>query len=138
MRYMIAKQRGMTFLGVCFIFAFIAIVVLFTLRVFPLYNEKFQVTAAMNTVSQKAGAASLSTAKIRRLFQANITAQTNIKKFNNNKFLKETVSVIKPKKKSDPKLLNVKYSTTNPLVLDIQLLLEFNHSVPLNNVDGGG
>ena len=35
-----AKQQGMTMWGLVFLLGFIAIVVLFTLRAYPLYYEK--------------------------------------------------------------------------------------------------
>ena len=48
------KQSGVTFIGLVFILGTIALVVIFVLRAFPLYNEKFQVTAAANSVASKA------------------------------------------------------------------------------------
>ncbi|MCZ6525910.1 MAG: DUF4845 domain-containing protein, partial [Gammaproteobacteria bacterium] len=68
MRVMRARQRGMTFWGVLFIFGFIAIVVLFSLRAFPLYNEKMSVISAMNSVSQRPDASKLTTKNIRKYF----------------------------------------------------------------------
>lgn len=130
------KQTGVTLIGLVFILGTIALVVLFVLRAFPLYNEKFQVTAAINSVASKADPESVTEAQIRKAFQANILASSNIRRFTDAKYTRETVSLIKPKKRSEPKLLNVKYQLTNALVSDLQLLMEIDISVPIGGPTG--
>ncbi len=136
MRVMRARQRGMTFWGVLFIFGFIAIVVLFSLRAFPLYNEKMSVISAMNSVSQRPDASKLTTKNIRKYFLRNIEATTNIERFTDQS-VKQLVKVIKPRKKGQPRILHVKYQATSPLVAELYLLLEFDERMEIRGPNTG-
>jgi len=131
-----ARQRGMTFWGVLFIFGFIAIVVLFSLRAFPLYNEKMSVISAMNSVSQRPDASKLTTKNIRKYFLRNIEATTNIERFTDQS-VKQLVKVIKPRKKGQPRILHVKYQATSPLVAELYLLLEFDERMEIRGPNTG-
>ncbi|MFQ5660571.1 MAG: DUF4845 domain-containing protein [Gammaproteobacteria bacterium] len=124
------NQRGITFIGLLFIFGFIAIVVLFALRAFPLYNEKMQVISAMNSITQRPDAAKMSVREVRKYFLRNIEATTNIQRFTDQS-VKKLVMVEKPGKKGQPKLLHVHYQATNKLISDLQLLLEFDKKMEL-------
>lgn len=135
MTKMLIKQRGITIWGVIFVLAFIALVVLFTLRAYPLYYEKMQVTASMNTVASRPDATEMSTNEIRKAFYSSIQI-TNITRFNDRN-LKDHVFLVKSKIKGEPNLLNVKYSSTNTLFQDLQLLMEFDESVPIRGPNGG-
>ncbi len=136
MRVMRARQLGMTFWGVLFIFGFIAIVVLFSLRAFPLYNEKMSVISAMNSVSQRPDASKLTTKNIRKYFLRNIEATTNIERFTDQS-VKQLVKVIKPRKKGQPRILHVKYQATSPLVAELYLLLEFDERMEIRGPNTG-
>ncbi|MCH7694893.1 MAG: DUF4845 domain-containing protein [Proteobacteria bacterium] len=136
MRVMRARQRGMTFWGVLFIFGFIVIVVLFSLRAFPLYNEKMSVISAMNSVSQRPDASKLTTKNIRKYFLRNIEATTNIERFTDQS-VKQLVKVIKPRKKGQPRILHVKYQATSPLVAELYLLLEFDERMEIRGPNTG-
>ncbi len=136
MRVMRARQRGMTFWGVLFIFGFIAIVVLFSLRAFPLYNEKMSVISAMNSVSQRPDSSKLTTKNIRKYFLRNIEATTNIERFTDQS-VKQLVKVIKPRKKGQPRILHVKYQATSPLVAELYLLLEFDERMEIRGPNTG-
>ena len=50
MKNIFRMQRGMTFIGLVFVLGFIAIVVLFVLRAFPIIYERTQVQSAMKSV----------------------------------------------------------------------------------------
>jgi len=136
MRVMRARQCGMTFWGVLFIFGFIAIVVLFSLRAFPLYNEKMSVISAMNSVSQRPDSSKLTTKNIRKYFLRNIEATTNIERFTDQS-VKQLVKVIKPRKKGQPRILHVKYQATSPLVAELYLLLEFDERMEIRGPNTG-
>ena len=135
MKNLFHKQDGLTFIGLCFILAFIAILVTFTLRVFPLYNEKFQVISAMNSVASRPDADSMSLTDIRKYFLRNIQV-TNIERFSDEN-VKDYVNIIKPAKRGEPKLLHVQYQATNKLVADLQLLLIFDEKMPLRGPGEG-
>ena len=136
MKNMIANQRGITMWGVMFVIAFIAIVILFAVRVFPLYNEKMQIITAMNSVASQPNAPDMNAAEVRSTFYKAIQI-TNITRFNDRN-LKDHVKLLKPTKKGEPSILHVKYSSTNALFADIQLLIEFDEQIPLTGTRGGG
>ncbi len=75
------KQSGLTFIGLVFVLGMLAMVVLFVLRLFPLYNEKFQIEAAMQSVISQPDASSMSIADLRRNFLRAISV-SNITRFN--------------------------------------------------------
>ena len=124
-----AKQQGMTMWGLVFLLGFIAIVVLFTLRAYPLYYEKMQVIASMNTAASQPDAASMNVGELRKAFYSSIQI-TNIDRFNDRN-LKDHVFLIKSKTAGEPNLLNVKYTSKNKLFQDLSLYMEFDESVPI-------
>ena len=131
------RQTGLTMIGLIFILAFIGIVVMFVLRAFPLYNEKFQVIAAMNSAAAQAHGG-MTDKEIAQSFLKSLQAATNIQRFT-DKNLKEYVEVVKPEGKSDAAELRVHYQSTNILAKDLNLMLNFDHRVPIrgNASDGG-
>lgn len=135
MKHAIKQQSGLTFIGLCFILSFIAIVVLFVLRLFPLYNEKFQIEAAMQTVVSQPDAAKKNATEVRNAFMRAL-AVTNINRFT-TKNIKDLVNVVKAEKSGQPPLLHVKYQATNKLFADVQLLLTFDKKVPLGSSGAG-
>lgn len=134
MKHSIKQQTGLTFIGLCFVLSFIAIVVVFVLRLFPLYNEKFQIEAAMQTVVSQPDSAKRNIADTRGAFMRAL-AVTNINRFN-NKNIKDHVNIIKPAKSGEPPVLHVQYQATNKLFADIQLLLSFDRKIPLSGTTG--
>jgi Na+-transporting methylmalonyl-CoA/oxaloacetate decarboxylase gamma subunit len=134
MKNSMKQQTGLTFIGLCFVLSFIAIVVVFVLRLFPLYNEKFQIEAAMNTVVSQPDSSKRTIAETRSAFMRAL-AVTNINRFD-NKNIKDHVNIIKPAKSGEPPMLHVQYQATNKLFADIQLLLSFDRKLPLTNSSG--
>ena len=123
------KQDGMTFWSVIFVLAVIGVLVLFTLRAYPLFYEKMQVVASMNTVASRPDATEMNQEALRKAFYSSIQI-TNITRFNDRN-LKDHVFLVKSKIKGEPNLLNVKYSATNKLFDDLSLLMEFDRSLPI-------
>jgi hypothetical protein len=111
------KQSGLTFIGLVFVLGTIAMVVLFVLRLFPLYNEKLQVEAAVQTVLNQPDAESMSQADLRRAFLRAISV-SNVRRFNASK--------------GQPPMLNMHYQSTNKLFADVQLLIEYDRQFPLD------
>jgi hypothetical protein len=131
------RQSGMTVGGLLFILGAIAVVVLFAVRAFPLYNEKFQVVAAMKTVVERPDAASLSDRDLAMAFLKNIEATTNLRRFTQSK-LKDYVEAVKAEK-GEPRKLRVHFQATNVLYKDLNLMLDFDLSMPLRgNAAGTG
>lgn len=123
------SQSGMTFVGLCFIVLFFGAVVLFVLRAFPLYNMKFQVVSAMNAVTSRPDATTLTNAEVKKYFLHSIQV-TNIQLFNNfniNKYLE----IINPKDNRHPKMVRVHFEKTNILFGDLYLMMKFDEKKPL-------
>jgi hypothetical protein len=136
MRRMIKKQNGLTGIGLMFILAMIAGVVLIALRLFPLYNEKFQIVSAMNSVVARPNATKFTTKKAGKAFLTAL-AVTNINRFDDNN-VKESLVVLKPRKKGEPRMLHLHYESRNKFFADIQFLLVFDKKIPLTgpSIDG--
>lgn len=128
MKQALKKQSGLTFLGLVFILGTLAMVVLFVLRLFPLYNEKFQIEAALQSVISQPDVATMSVADVRRAFMRSL-AVTNITRFDGT--LNDHMDLVKAAR-GQPPMLHLHYQATNKLFADIQLLLEFDKQLPLD------
>ena len=136
MKQVLKKQSGMTFIGLVLVLAIIALVTVFVLRLFPLYNEKFQVEAAMNSVASQPDSATGNVADTRRAFLRAISV-SNVNRFNDAN-IKDHIDIIKPAGRGQPPMMHVHYQSTNKLFADIQLLLVFDKQIPLGNSTGAG
>ena len=133
MKNLLTKQRGMTFIGLVLVLGFIAILVLFILRAFPLYYERTQVIAAMQSVANREGSSKFTEREAAKNFLKGIQI-TNIDRFDDQN-VEEYVKVEKSKEKGKPNLLHVKYSATNNLAGGLKLLLDVDETVPLVQQD---
>jgi hypothetical protein len=135
MRKLTAKQDGMTGIGIVLVLAVLAGIVLIVLRIFPLYNEKFQVVAALNSVVSQTGSNTPTTKAASKTFMKAM-ALTNIERFTDYN-IKEYLKVIKPKKKGQPRLLQLKYESSNIFFADIYFTLVFDKTIPFGTSDAG-
>ena len=131
MKQSIKNQSGLTFMGLCFVLVIIAVFVLFGLRVFPLYNEKLQIEAAINAVVNQPDSADQSASALGRRFMRAM-AVNNINLFTDRN-VKNHLKLVKSKKKSEPNMLHFTYRNTNVLVADLKLLLTYDKQFPLLN-----
>ena len=129
MKNMRNKQYGIGFVGWCTILGVVAFFVLLTLRVMPLYSEKFQITKAMESVANRPGADKLSKSDLRKYFQKNIDVTTNSRRFNTIT-IKDLVNVVTDKK-TKKRYLHVAYEGRNVFVKDLEFLLVFENKVEL-------
>jgi hypothetical protein len=133
MNQMNRRQSGMTAIGYILVLGVLACAVAFVLRIFPLYNEYFSVKAAMESTRNQPAASLKTTRDVRKVFLKNV--QLNNVSWFNDKTAKDHVFVIKPKKKGEPRLLNVKYDAKNILFQNVYLMMIVDESVAL---DAGG
>ena len=129
MKNITGKQQGMTFLGLLIVLGVIATFVFLGLRLYPLYYEKYQVLNAMKGAANQPNAGNMPKTELQRLFLRNLTATTNIDRFNKsniNKFLK-----IQNAKNKEPKKLILAYEIRGPFFQDIELVMNFNSELPL-------
>ncbi|MCZ6803411.1 MAG: DUF4845 domain-containing protein [Proteobacteria bacterium] len=127
------KQRGIGFLGWTTILGVFACFVLLGLRVFPLYNEKFTVMAAMKSVANQPDAAKMSTKDVRKYFLRSMEL-ANTTRFT-DKTIKQLAKVVTDKK-TKKRYIHVVYEGRNALVKDIKLLIEFDHKIELGGSGG--
>lgn len=120
------RQQGIGFIGIVLLVLILAFFLLFGLRLFPLYNEKFIVITAMDNIAKKPGSKNLSIKEIRRTFSKNMDI-ANVDRFT-DKSLNESVNLEKDKKR---RFLHVSYEAKNVLAKDIALLLIFDRKVEL-------
>ena len=126
------SQRGITFIGFCIVMGLIAFFVGLTLKLYPLYYEKFQIKSAMESVVVRPDAADLSPAEVRKFFMKNI-ALTNIKRFSGgDKVVRQYVKIIKGKK-GEPNKIRVEYEARNNAFKDLWFVLEFSEEMPLGD-----
>lgn len=130
MRKLVKNQKGMTGIGIMLSLAVLAGVVTIVLRLFPLYNEKFQIVSALNTVANQPDAANMTSKQAHKAFMKGM-AVTNINRFVDSN-IKDYLVVIKPKKKGQPRVLHMKYEAKNKFFADISFLLEFDKKIPLS------
>jgi Tfp pilus assembly protein PilE len=135
MKHVSRTQHGMTLGGLIIVLGFIAVLVTFAVRAFPLYNEKMQIVAALNSVASQPDAARMSERDARSRFLKNITATTNIDRFNDRN-IKQYLNIVGGKS-GEPKSIHFVYESRNKLVADLQLLLSFDRKIPLRGNAGG-
>jgi hypothetical protein len=129
MKQRLNGQSGMTFWGLVIILFFMGIVILFTVSAFPLYNLKFQVTAAMNSVTSRPDASTMSEADARKYFMHNIQV-TNIQMFTYRN-IKNYLELEKSKKNGEPNKLHVHFHQSSKLFSDLYLQLQFDETKPM-------
>ncbi|MEJ2762162.1 MAG: hypothetical protein P8126_11725 [Gammaproteobacteria bacterium] len=129
MKQRLNSQSGLTFWGLCFLLFFLGIVMLFTVSAFPLYNLKFQVTAAMNAVTSRPDASTLSYADASKFFLHNIEV-TNIQMFNYRN-IRNYLELVKSKKSGQPDKLHVHFKRSSKLFSDLYLQLQFDETKPM-------
>ena len=134
MKNMRNKQYGIGFVGWCSILGILAFFVLLTLRVMPLYSEKFQIIKAMESVANRPNAKGMSKTEVRKFFQKNIDVTSTSTRFT-LKTIKGLVNVVTDKK-SKKRYLHVAYEGRNVFVKDLEFLLVFDHKVELGGSGG--
>ena len=122
--------------GLMFILAFIGIVVMFAVRAFPLYNEKMQIVAAMNSVAARPEAASMPERELELSFLKSLQATSNIARFS-DRSIKDHIEIVKPEGKGEAKLFRLHYQATNELYKDLHLMLNFDRQIPLQGDASG-
>jgi hypothetical protein len=129
MNHRLFSQSGITFVGLCFLFLFLGSITLFVLRAFPLYNMKFEVVSAMNSVTSRPDATTMTDEEVKKFFLHNIQV-TNIQLFNHRN-INQYLEIIKPRDSRHPKLMHVHFEKTNILFGDIYLLMKFDEKKAL-------
>jgi len=134
MNKIICKQDGLTFLGFLIVLGVIGAFALMALRLFPLYNEKFKVLAVMQSVANQPNSGSMTQAEVWKVFYNNADVQ-GVRMFGENKVVMEHVKL---EKEDGAPVLHVFFEKRNKLFDDIELVLNFDKTLPLGSRAGGG
>jgi len=132
MNKIIHRQKGVTFLGFVIVLAVIVSFALFGLRLFPLYNEKFKVLAVMKYVASQPNAATINQTEAWKLFYNNADIQ-GLTMFEKDQSVRDHVKLEKNEEGSG-NVIHVYFEKRSKLFDDIDLLLDFDESLPM----GGG
>lgn len=133
---MIKQQRGMTFLGWCVVLALIGFFVLLTLRLFPLYNEKFIVISAMDSVAARPGIDKDKDKDVLKQFLR--TVQVGGSTRFDDRSIRELAEIDKPETKGGYRTLTVQFEARNVFFQDIDFVLNFDRTVELTGKASGG
>ncbi len=124
----INRQTGMTFIGLCLVLGLIAFFALTAMKLFPLYNEKFQVVKAMESVSRLPEANKLNARDFRKYFIRNLDIG-DVTTFNDNN-VKDFLMLNKIKG-SKSKLLSLKYEIRGDLFGELDIILNFDNAIEI-------
>ncbi len=119
----VSKQRGLTLLGFIMVAAIVVAMALIALKLFPVYQEYYAVTQAMDAVAAEANVTAKSPAEIRQML-----------------FNRFYISYVDSVKKTDVKFsrrngykMNVAYEVRKPMVGNIDVVTVFNKTVTLGS-----
>ena len=123
------KQQGVTFLGFLIVMAVIVSFILFGLRLFPLYNDKFKVLSIMKSIASQPNAQTLNQTDTWNMFIKNADIQ-GLLIFNQDQAVKDAVTLEKNEEGSG-NVIHVYFEKRNKLFDDIDLILDFDESLPM-------
>ena len=124
----LSRQRGMTFFGLIIMLGLLAFFVLVGLRLFPLYNESFQVYSGMKAVASMPDISKMNDHDIQKYLEHNFEVN-DLNRFTDNnlgQFFK--VSRIKNSKN---RLMTMTYEDRRPLIANLDVVLKFNKSIEI-------
>ena len=126
---MAARQHGLTIQGLLIGLAIMGFFIFIGLRLFPLYNERFQVDSIMETLVTIKGIEKMSSVQIGRLFirSANVNDLTRFGDSN----IKDYLVLNKPKKRTDPKTITMKFEARGPIIENLDAVLVYERTMVL-------
>ena len=134
MSKIIHKQKGITFVGFVIVMAVIASFVLFILRLFPLYSEKMKIMTVMEYIATQPNAATMNQADVWKLFINNANIQA-VSQFPKDQDVRDHVKLEKSEDGSG-NVIRVYFDKRSPLFDDIELILDFDQSLPMGGAPG--
>lgn len=135
MNNIIHRQNGISLIGFVIVLAVLAAFVMLGLRLFPLYSTKFRVLDVMKYVASQPGAEKFSQTDVWNLFYKNADIQ-GLSMFGKDQTVKDDVKLEKGDKSGA--VIHVTFEERNPLFGDIELVLDFDESMPLGGGVSGG
>ncbi|MGH8592663.1 MAG: DUF4845 domain-containing protein [Gammaproteobacteria bacterium] len=122
------KQQGLTLISFFLICALVGFSALVVLKLFPLYNEAFRVSASLKTVATMPDIAMKNADDIKNLLMRNFEVQ-EVRRFDERN-IKKYFKVEKEKGKKE-RTLHMQYESRGPLFGDLDLVLKFDKAVAI-------
>jgi Domain of unknown function (DUF4845) len=122
----LSGQNGLSFLGFLFVCAFIGLVALLVIRLFPLYMESFKVSTAIEAMVTMAGVATKSSREI----QTSLLRRFEIDDV--DRFTEHNIKdhlAIKPNEDGTGRTLTMAYEARGPLLGNLDVVLKFDKSI---------
>lgn len=116
-------QRGMSGIGLIFVFALIGFFVLVTLKLYPAYIDNFKVTTAMDSLKSQSGIGEKGKAEVIALLMKRLN-------IDNVDSVKPSNIEIKPRA-GGGLILGIKYETRGALFGNLDFVVRFDKSVDL-------
>lgn len=125
---MYRKQKGMTMIGMALVLGLIVFFTLLGLKLIPPYLEDFKIQTALKTTAQQAQGGGMSQDDIVVALQKRLEIENMDTTIDLRKSLK-----IEARGKS--KIVRIVYEVRIPMAYNITVLLDFNDSVEIKNVE---
>lgn len=120
-RHLIKQQHGLSLLGFICILLLVVVLVIFGIKVVPVYTEYYSVVQAMESLNHQANIAEKSPGEIKSLFFRRLYVNY--------------VDSVEPRNvlvsRSNGLHIRVKYEVRKPLVANLDIVAEFDKTVPL-------
>lgn len=124
------KDKGLTFIGFLMICALVGFFALIILKLFPLYNEAFRVSASLKTIATMPDIKMKDSGDITNLLLRNFEVQ-EVRRFderNIKKYFK-----VKREKGGKGRIMHMNYEARGPLFGALDLVLKFDETIAIGD-----
>lgn len=122
------RQGGLTLISLLFFAVLIGFTALVVMKLFPLYNERFKVVAAMKAVAGMPNIRDQSTQDIKKFILRNFEV-SDVDRFSEQNIGKVLKVTRKPS--GGGRVLNMTYEIRGPLFADLDIVMNFNQSIDI-------
>ncbi len=123
-KYRANRQKGLSLVGFVIVMAFVAVLALLVMKLFPAYNDNLKISQAMKGLEETSGLKNATRAEIVRALNKRLYINYGDKVVDVNKTLKV-------KKRGGKRIAYLNYEVVIPLVYNISALLTFDNSANL-------
>lgn len=120
----IRRQKGLTLIGFLIVLSLVIFATYIGMRIGPLYLEYYSVVSAMNGVAKERGAAQISLFDARRKVLDRLYVS-----YASNHVNEKHIKIVR----RNGVFLNVAYEVRKPLIGNLDVVAQFDRTVPLTN-----
>lgn len=125
------RQRGTSLMGLLFWCVLIGGATLVVMKLFPLYNEKWKVVAAMQSVAAQPGIGEMSSFDIRKFILRNFEI-SDVDQFNEQN-LQKVFKVLK-KKDGKGRIMHFEYEIRRSFFGELDIVMKLNEEIEIPGV----